>query len=409
MGIRGSIRILVLIWGVWSLVLLGFQTIVSTRFQPYRPDRALDWTPKETARNSQDDKPYLLEPFMNHQVSWDSEFYLSIATEGYDDPSVRLVTTREGEKLSMNYAFLPLYPLTMRVIRIPFTWLGLTPVGASALAGVLVALMGTLGGMVALFDLMRCELGEAGGRRAAFYLLIFPSSFFLAQVYTEGLFIGLSLGCLAVLRRHQFGLAALLAVLATWTRGIGIALFLPLLIAWLEQGGWQMVASRRWSGKIARQGLLTLSPIAAYLIWMAVLGRQFTAVEDAWFGRSTLDFGRMAAGWGYAIERFLSGEIGPMRVYYGIEFAAVLLALTACIVTLRRHPGAALFGLAALLIPLTSGAPQSLVRYVLSVPPVFMALGRWGQNEVFDRTWTVGSLLLMGMLTTLFTFDMWVA
>ncbi len=30
-------------------------------------------------------------------------------------------------------------------------------------------------------------------------------------------------------------------------------------------------------------------------------------------------------------------------------------------------------------------------------------------EQVFDRAWTVGSLLLMGMLTTLFTFDMWVA
>jgi hypothetical protein len=40
---------------------------------------------------------------------------------------------------------------------------------------------------------------------------------------------------------------------------------------------------------------------------------------------------------------------------------------------------------------------------------VFIALSRWGKNPVFDRAWTIASILLMGMLATLFTFDLWVA
>jgi hypothetical protein len=40
---------------------------------------------------------------------------------------------------------------------------------------------------------------------------------------------------------------------------------------------------------------------------------------------------------------------------------------------------------------------------------VFIALARWGNHPVFDRAWTILSLLLMGMLAMLFAFNMWVA
>ena len=46
--------------------------------------------------------------------------------------------------------------------------------------------------MIALYDLTQESLGEDGAMRAAFYLLIFPTGFFLVQVYTEGLFVGLA-------------------------------------------------------------------------------------------------------------------------------------------------------------------------------------------------------------------------
>ncbi len=56
--------------------------------------------------------------------------------------------------------------------------------------------------MLALFDLTRDSLGEDGALRAVFYLIVFPTGFFLIQVYTEGLFVGLAFGCLAMLKRQ---------------------------------------------------------------------------------------------------------------------------------------------------------------------------------------------------------------
>ena len=93
--------------------------------------------------------------------------------------------------------------------------------------------------MLSIYDLTRAELGEEGGLRAAFYMLIFPTGFFLAQVYTEGLFIGLALGCLMLVYHKRFFWAGVLAALATLTKAIGLALIFPLFLGWASTVDWR--------------------------------------------------------------------------------------------------------------------------------------------------------------------------
>jgi hypothetical protein len=270
---------------------------------------------------------------------------------------------------------------------------------------VIVALLGTLGGMIALYDLVRDELGADGSLRTAFYLLIFPSGFFLAQVYSEGLFVALAFGALALSARGRLTWAAPLAALAVWVRSAGVLLLLPLGLAWLQR-----VRQHSFTRRELASGLTLLLPALSFGIWWLALGSQFHLVEDHWFGRSLTDWERTRQGWQTAWDSLRSADtVSQMRVYYGLEFAALGLAILACLLTLRRYPGPALFGLAVLTVTAFSGAPQSLIRYVLMVPSVFIQAGRLGRSVVFDRAWTTANLLLMGLLVTLFTFDMWVA
>src|SRR5689334_21428343 len=83
-------------WLAWVIISLVFQELVPARLTLQPPDYALSWTPTETRPHSQDDKHYLNDPFLNTHVSWDSEFYLSIATTGYDDPRVRAIRALPG-------------------------------------------------------------------------------------------------------------------------------------------------------------------------------------------------------------------------------------------------------------------------------------------------------------------------
>jgi hypothetical protein len=413
-----KLRPIFFVWLGWALIMVGYQLYVRERFQPQRPDYAVSWTPSETRADSQNDKPYLMEPFLNDHVSWDSEYYLSIAVGGYDDPIMRAIPANytwsrplvdlKGQRpnwISMNYAFFPLYPLMIRLLAIPLSLFRLNPIATATLAGVVVSMLGALGAMVALYDLARDDEGEAGGRRAAFYLLIFPAAMFLAEVYTEGLFLGLSFGTIALARRRQWVWAALLAAGATWTRAAGGLLLLPMALYWWLDGGLaRLVYSFSW--REAAKAALVASPVAAYLVWQVTLGPSFHAIETAFFGRGLLVLDRSLAAWKDAYAWMTSGQLQG-HAYYLVEFVAILFGFGACLLMFRRDPVLSLYGLLTIFFSLTSGGAQGMHRYVMAAPAVFLLPARLGKNEAFDRVWTLGNILLMGVFAAMFSFDFW--
>jgi hypothetical protein len=410
---------IVLLWLGWAIILVGFQHLVVTRFDVKRPDRIIGWTEGDTNLATLRKQLYLNDPFLNPLVAWDSEYYLSIAVKGYDDAEVDFVV-KGAAGYSKNYAFFPLYPKLMKALALPLQWLGMTPIATATLAGLIISLLGTLAGMIALYDLASAELSQNEALRAVFYLLIFPTGFFLAQIYTEGLFIGLAFSALALMRRGAQGqryllAAAVLSALAVLTRAVGGALAPALLISqWAQapKGG-------RWKA-LGLGALYALLPLGAYLGWSySPWGHAFRFVEQNFFGRSTLAFGTSLQGWGNAwnivigkldsVVPWTLGIPAQSRIYYTMEFLVVGLGLLAAILVARRHPEAAVFSLGAWAIAVFSGYPQSNLRYMLALPAIFLLLGRWGKNPAFDRLWTILSLLLMGLFAALYAFDFWVA
>jgi hypothetical protein len=464
-----AFRKIFLIWLAWAPIVIGFQYFATARFKPVFPDRAQEWTTTYTNLNTyQIGRPYLVEPFLNAQVCWDSEYYISIAIAGYDDTKVPNLTPLgttiwqdgmrvngdlyTGESLSLNYAFFPFYPWVMWLFAQPLTLLGLNLIATTTLAGVIVSALGALMGMLALYDLTSESLGDEGAMRAAFYLLIFPTGFFLVQVYTEGLFVGLAFGCLAVLRRGKWLPAALLGAAATLTRAVGVALIIPMALTWFRTGDWLdidlewrqiyywwkeswralFLAARKfvrgifgvhkpddpeWSwfrkelvvvvsfGKM----LLAFAPLIAYLVWkFSRLGLNFDIVEAVHFGRGFLDFGAAYYNWAAAVHS-LFVHIPERTAYFLTEFFGLAIGIVTCFACIKHYPEIAYFSLAVLLISWGSGPAQGIIRYIIGAPAVFVMLARWGKNTVFDRAWTIASILLMGLLATLFAFNFWVA
>ena len=404
--LRKPIYQITAIWLAWALIVIGFQAYADARLDPQPPDRVLLWTPAVTTVGSLDNRIYLNEPFMNHQVAWDSEYYLSIATVGYDDPAVWGMTSPDGQFISGNYAFFPLYPYMIRIVRLPILLLGLTSIAASTLGGVIISLLGTLGAMLALYDITRDELEDTGGIRTAFYLLVYPAAFFLAMVYTEGLFVGLAFGSMALLRRKKWLLSAILAGCATWTRAVGIALILPLAIAWLQEVDWRSFSLKPFPWRLLGRALLVLTPLAAYWLWRRFFNIEFTIVEHFFFGRRLFAFRDSYQVWLDAAAN-LTGPNSQAAAYYLLEFAAMGFGVVACLLTLRRYPGISLFGLMAIIIPAASNSAQGMLRYVMVAPPVYIVLSRAGRSQAFDRAWTVASTLLMGLHAMLYAFNFW--
>ncbi len=462
---------LVVVWAAWLFVLSAFQIVVAARFQPQRPDRVLAWTQHETGTSVLDCRPLLADPTLNEHVAFDSEYYLSIAIAGYDDPDAQAFAVRPSGTLfqgvpscspgvpdhwtSLDYAFLPGYPMAMRAtmaIIQPFTS-GLSVIGRATLAGIIVSALGALLAMLALARLWaslerRLQRGSAparpgpdpvdagraaqpgpwggpGGLRVAFYLLIFPTGFYLAQVYTEGLFVGFAFMACAMAIERRILLGALLAALATLVRPSGALLALPLMWSAVQvaRDGW---ASRRW--RLAIPAVAAFAPVAAFTGWYASpLGVQWRSVEDGFFHRSFDPAGSwttVVATWNSLVGgvdvtgtpgsySYFGG--GPLNsssaVYIGLELAAVALAVIATVWLFRWMPGVALFGLGVLVLSVGSqaNAAQGMDRYVLAIPAIYLLLARLGRHAAVDRAWSLASTLVMGLLATLFTFGFWVS
>lgn len=402
-------RNLILLWLAWFALLYGFQWLVTTRLQVKQPDEAVFWSANETLPSSNDGKIYLLDPFMNRQVAWDSEYYVGIAVGGYDDleaGSVRNPST--GQLVIKNYSFFPLYPYIMRALALPLNLFGLSAIGTATLAGSIITLLGTWAGMFALWDLTRNPFDEESAWRTVFYMLIFPSAFFFAQIYTEGLFIGLAFSSLALMKRKQWVWASLLGMLAAWTRAHGAALTLPLLLTWLMSINWKSDLRPQLNWKWLLQGVFALLPLGAYYIWRtSPLGEGWAELQEFYFGRGLMSIEKSIDSWrdAFSYARYMSQE---GLIYFSIEVFATIVALIGSIWLIRRDPIVALFSLAVVLLSIFSGSAQSMARYMLIAPAMFILLGYCGRSKLFDKAWTLASILLMGMSVLLFSYDMWV-
>ena len=149
-------------------------------------------------------------------LHWDTRHYIGIAQDGYTavgDDRLRLV-------------FFPLYPLMIRLFS-PLTG------GNLFLSGTVVSLICSAAATAFLYDLAQMHLGKDGAWLAVAYFLLSPMSVFLGCVYTEALFICLSLATVVLLRRGHPWAAALCGMLSAFTRMPGVIIAGLFIIAFL--------------------------------------------------------------------------------------------------------------------------------------------------------------------------------
>lgn len=404
-----------LVWLGWAVLMIGFQAWVQARYELKRPDTVMDWTASWTSAGSASRHPYLQSPVMKGHAAWDSEFYISIALHGYEDPAMRAASpgsTPDAEVaapkgthpawVSLNHAFFPGYPFAMALIARPLAATGMDPVGAATLAGVIVSLVAALFAMIAIADLARGDADpdeDAGGSalRAAVYLAVWPAAVFLAQVYSESLFLAFSFGALALLKRERWGWAALLAVGAVFTRATGVLLVIPFGLAWLADG----------ERRTLPRAVLGAAPLVAYLAWRLLFGADFDFVETRYFGRWPFAIGQSIEAWSDFLDTLLNGD-PQARAYELVEVVGIAASLIASALLWRRDKALTLYGLATFAVVALSGAALGMHRYALAMPALFLAPAYvGGRHPVFDRLWTLACVLGLAALTIAFTFGFW--
>lgn len=306
---------------------------------------------------------------------WDGVWYVNIAAHGYGYTHETFTA----------YAFAPLLPLLMRLLAPLFG--GGTD--AFVLAGLVIVNTALLVACALVVKLVRLDHDDATARRVPLYLLAFPTSFFLSAVYPEALFLALTVGAFYAARTRRWALAGALAALCVLARPHGVLIVLPLLVEHVHQR-WSL--PRRLSRDAAWLGL----PILVFAAW---LGFQQAAFGDAlaFVHAQAAWMRRPSAPWDAFPNAFANGRDGWPDVMQAL--AIVALALYAIP---RVRPSYALFAALFVLAPLASGQLYSMIRFTLSIFPLFIGLATLGRHAVFDRVYVPAALLLGGALMLCF-------
>ena len=147
----------------------------------------------------------------------DAEHYLYLAQYGYQ---------RVGDKANL-IVFYPLYPILTGII-------GRILAGNYVFAGLLISHICTGIAAIYLYLLIHMEYGEERAQTGVLSFLLYPFMVFTMGIYTEGLFLMLTVMGLYFIRRHNWEAAGIVGFLAALTRAQGMLLFAPAVYEYIR-------------------------------------------------------------------------------------------------------------------------------------------------------------------------------
>jgi hypothetical protein len=380
-----SSRLLVWTAGLATILTLGFGPVRGA-FNPPGVAKGLGWL-----------GDLLAAPV----ARWDAVWYLVIAHYGYR-PDLGVFTASRA-------AFFPLYPLGLA---------GISSLGAPPIvAGVALSMAALALALYGIHRLTTLELGSLGADRTAAaarlavtVMAFAPMAFFFSAVYSEALYMALSVGLFWSARHGRWALVGVLGALAGATRSTGLVLALPALVIYLYgpredrvadfvRAGWRRLLPcfrvRRdalWLGLLplgvvvygaylALSGGGALEPLQAQEVW----GRHFAGpYVGVWDGiRAAFEGARQLLS-GQRTHVYLPASGSPfVNAGHNLVLLAFLLAaIPAVIGVFRRLPFAyGAYVIAALALALSDPVPaqplMSLPRFELVLFPLGIWLAAW--------------------------------
>lgn len=200
--------------------------------------------------------------FAGYLSSWDARYYREISEQGYP---TELPRDGDGQVVKNAWAFMPLFPALVRVVRpaVGGDWL---------IAALVVAVLAGAGATLVLHRLMLTRFSARASFWGAVFFCVAPMSFVLQVPYAEGLFLLLMFGALLAMTARRWAWFTVLGVLASFAHPGALALSAALGLTWLVR----LVRSRRSGGQAPERDSL-----AEHLrIWAA--GLVVTAAGFAW-------------------------------------------------------------------------------------------------------------------------------
>lgn len=342
------------------------------------------------------EKVVLSPSWLWSRANFDGIHYLDIARKGYG---------------IYQQAFFPIYPALISFLSPLFK-------GNNLFVGLIISWCSFLFSLLTLFALVKLDFDRSVSKRTIIYLLVFPTSFFFASVYTESLFFFLVILSFYLARKKYWLFAGIIGALASATRVTGVLLLPALLIEWWLQ-------KNEEKGKIDRRDLINIFPL--FLIPIGLLGyMSYLAInfQDAFlFIKTQSMFGAGRSGnklillpqvvWRYL--KMMATVKKDSLTYFNVInefvfFIFSLVILTKSLFNKKIRLSYLFFGFASLLLPTLTGTFLSIPRFTLVIFPIFIFLATVGEKSaLFNKIYISFSLLLSILCTILFTRGYWIA
>lgn len=334
---------------------------------------------------------------------WDAPHYLDLAVLGYRavDPGVQTI---EGYSrpfpgdLPLYIVFFPLFPWLVGAVN--------TLLREPLFSAFIVSTVASLFVAPLLYRLVRADEGRRVALLSAWFVLIFPTAYFLHIGYTESLFLALVLGSFLAARTDRWWLAGLLGSLAALTRVNGLVL-IPALAAdaWLA---WDNDPEHRLRLEWLAIGLVAVG-FAGYLaLNQVVYGDAFAFLQiqrEHWFKE-------LAPPWqgiGGVIEYITGNHDAIEKLKYGwFELAFIALGLAGTVVAaLRFRPSWFVWMAGNWLLFTSTSFVLSVPRYSLTLFPLFAWFAVLGRRPAVAVGLSLVSIGLMGYFVSQFAIGEW--
>lgn len=315
---------------------------------------------------------------------WDALRYFRLADKGYGatgDPS--------------DLVGFPLFPMLVRGLNFV--------VGDVLVSGFVVSSIASVAAAVLLYKLAQVDDKESVARNSAWFLLIFPTSYFLHINYTEGSFIAVAVASFLFARNGNWKLAVAFGILTCMTRINGLVLVPALMVEAFQQYretrnfrlDWLLIAAIPLG--FVSHLLINYSVTDDAFAFLEIGGKHYgKALSPPWVGI-----------WGSFNAMF--GDQAAATVTNGVmEFAFIVLGFICIIASaILLRPAYTVWIAFNWLIYTSTNFLLSVPRYTITLFPIFILFAKLAERSFWYTSLTVSSLLLLGVLLGRFVQGHW--
>lgn len=325
---------------------------------------------------------FLLYPFGN----FDGAYYLLIAAKGY----------------TVNAGFFPLFPFLINVFTrlfgsniLPFDprqyFIAITLVSFFFTASLFI-----------LYKIIKLDYKENIAIWSIIFLLVFPTSFFFASIYSESLFLLLSLLSFYFTRKKKWFLTGIMGMLLSATRIVGIAIFPALLYEYFKN------EKNKSLIKLLSIFLIPFGLIAYMFYNLQKWGNPFYFIQAQGNFANNRSINAIVL-LPQTLFRYLkilstikSNIYEWWVAFFELSFFVFVLIIFYVAWKKKIRLSYLFFGVLCFLIPASSGTFSGLPRYIAPIFPIFITLALI-HNKIIKIIYYVISSILLFIFFMLFS------